>query len=469
MAMLLAVHPLHVESVAWVAERKDVLSMFFLLWGLYFYTRYVEAGTGAETRSDGESPLRPGSRSGIFYGAALLGSALSLMAKPMMVTLPVCLLLLDYWPLGRFNRGGPSRAIGLLLEKIPFFLLSAILLAVTMLTAGSGAKQSFENLPLTYRLGNAVLSYGQYLRNTLAPSQLGLFYPHPGADISWGWVLAAGGVLLALGGAAVYYRRPAPYLIVGLAWFLVVLSPVIGLVQAGSQALADRFIYIPAIGLYLALVWGAARLTRYAVRLKYAIPAAGVLILSIFLFAAEKQTGYWRDSLSIFKHTAEVTRNNYQMHNNIGSIYLRQGRIAEAMKHLARAWQIRPDWPMIQYNLGTVYMKTGDLKAATVHLRRAVHLDPFYEPAHINLGLCLFRRGLTTEALSQLRTALKLNAGNPRTHFVLGTLLLAMGREKEAVVHLNAALELNPNDAEVKRTLEKINDDRKRRTGQNDG
>jgi tetratricopeptide (TPR) repeat protein len=392
-ALLFAVHPLHVESVAWVAERKDVLSALLWMGTLSAWTRYVR---------------RP--RAGP-YLAALLLCALALLAKPMAVSLPFVLLLLDFWPLGR-GRGGGAR-LGLLAEKTPFLLLACADAVVTFLAQRAGeAVVSLRAVPAADRLGNALWSYLAYLAQAAFPVGLSVFYPHPGRPTSWrvaAGVLAVAGLTLV----ALLARRSRPSLLAGWLWYLGTLVPVIGLVQVGFQGRADRYTYLPLVGIFLAVAWLAGDAApRGAAVTRVAIPS----LAAIFLLAAVagRQVGYWRDSATLFARSLAVTRGNWLAHLKLGNVEARRGRGAEAEAHYRETIRLRPDQGEAHHNLGALLAGRGRLEEAVAHLRTAVALLPGEAEARLNLAGALQETGRISEAREEFRRAVSLFPGDPR-------------------------------------------------------
>jgi Flp pilus assembly protein TadD len=455
LAALFALHPLRVESVAWAAERKDVLSTLFLLLSIHGYLRYAAHG-------------RP-----FAYISTLLLFWLSLMAKPMAVTLPCLLLLLDYWPLGRltFAKPGPDHyqekitinsgrkkptAFFLLLEKIPFFLLSGIISVITFLAQRSfGALSPLRSLPVNTRLANAVVSYVEYISKTFWPRNLAVLYPYPLEPLPM-WKVAGAGLLLAsltllvLWAAWRHYR----YALTGWLWYLVSLLPVIGLVQAGPQAMADRFTYIPLIGLFLVVSWSVPDLIAEWSPKRFVVPLLAGLVLAVLMVGTRSQVKHWHDSITLFEHTLQVTENNVVMHDNLGSVFVEQGRFAEAIPHFTKALLIRPNDVKAHINLAVSLVNLGDLQKAIEHYRKALELEPDHAGAHNNLGNALLIQGRVDEAAAEFSKALNINGDYAEAHNNLGVLLARQGRFTEAIEHFRKALEVNPSYPQARRNLE---------------
>jgi tetratricopeptide (TPR) repeat protein len=430
-AALFALHPLHVESVAWVAERKDVLSTFFGLLAIGAYAARVR---------------RPGPGRSL----AVLGCfALSLMSKPMLVTLPVILLLLDDWPLRRTLRAG------LLVEKLPLFALSA-----AFAVAAVGTQSLNTMLTLGQRLANALLSTVAYLGKTIWPVDLGMFYPHPylpesGASAPATWqILAAAALLLGITAGAIAARRR--YLRVGWLWYAIALAPVIGIVQVGSQAMADRYTYFPLIGIFIALVWGGADLVASLGRRVPALPraAAAAVALSLAALAATtwQQIGTWRDSLTLYQHALSVTPRNPTIRFNLANELQRQGRNTEAISEYRRALEDAPSHAGIHVNLANALRAEGDFEAAAHHYLAALELDPDDKMAHVNLGSLLSAQGRLDEAESHYRHALR---SSPEAGFAynLANLLRERGDLDGAIELYQQALAYRPGDARVHNNL----------------
>ena len=397
-ALLFAVHPLNVESVAWVAERKSVLSTLFWMLTLWSYIRYVEQAKASR------------------YLLALLFFVLGLLAKPMLVTLPFVLLLLDYWPLERmeFHRLKPAdkqktkRGIfrrfqshipnRLILEKLPFLALSLIFIFLSSLSLQRlGIVVSHGHHPMDLRLANAMVSYIKYLAKIIWPSNLAVIYPYPQTIPAWQVV---GAVLLLAALTMLFFLkfRRAPFGGVGWLWYLGTLVPVLGLVQAGHwPAMADRFTYIPAIGIFVIIAWGGAWLANRGYHSKTVLSAAAVVIVLLLAAVAWVQIGIWRNSTTLFKHTIEVTRNNFMVHNNLGNIYFSQGLLDEAFKQYSESLRIEPAYAKAHNNLGAVMLLRGRIEAAIFHFRKATILKPDYRRAQRNLKKALKLRKAASE------------------------------------------------------------------------
>ncbi len=395
-AALFSIHPLHVESVAWISERKDVLSALFFMFSLATYVAYAR---------------RPFSI--IRYLLVTLAFVLGLMAKSMLVTLPFVFVLLDYWPLGRRGPIWPRWV-----EKLPWLALSAVSCVVTYF-AQAATESVWERLSLSTRLGNALISYVVYLRQFVYPAGLAAFYPHP-QDVAPLWHIADALILLAaITAALLAWRRKAPYLLVGWLWYLGMLVPVVGLVQVGAQARADRYSYLPQIGLYIAIAWGFARV---AVRRDYrslVFSSASTVIISILTFTAWRQAAYWRNGVALWSRVVACTESNSWPHNNLGAALAASGKMEEA---------------------------AGEF-------REAVSIDPNDEEAHFNLALILNREKNIDGAIEEFRQVLRIKPNDALTHGDLGALLFGMGRLDEAIEHLQTAQRLDPNDANARAYL----------------
>jgi len=447
LAMLFAVHPLRVESVAWVTERKDVLSTCFGLLSLMCYARYAEL---QRLKSPVQSWKPQFRLVPTFYLLSLCLLALGLMSKPMLVTWPFVLLLLDYWPLRRFNDFSLPQCGHLLAEKIPFFALAILLSLITFLAQQhGGAVIAVSSLPLSARVGNALISYCRYLGMTFWPAHLAFFYPHPGY-----WplskVLLAAGLLLGISAILFRRRHRQPYLLVGWLWFVGTLVPVIGLTQSGEQALADRFTYVPVIGLLMAIIWGAhdsiIRHRRFPV-LTTSVAAAAGLILCLGL--TRRQIGYWQDSETLYRHALAVTENNHLAHNNLGIVLRDKGQIDEAICEFQAAIRLKPGNALFHRNLGFALAKKDETSAAINEYQQAIQLEPDNTDAHNNLGTALTKIGLTDEAIREFQTALRLNPNTIAAHVNLGVALAKKGLPDAAIDQYHAALRLEADNSEA--------------------
>jgi tetratricopeptide (TPR) repeat protein len=429
-AFLFALHPLHVESVAWVAERKDVLSALFWFLTLWCYARYVE---------------RPGMGR---YLAVVAAFCLGLMAKPMIVTLPFVLLLLDVWPLRRATRPAfPGTA--LLREKLPLFALAAGASVVTFLAQRhGGAVAPLAGIPLALRMENALVSYVAYIGDMLWPAGLAVLYPHPHA-LPGGQVAAAGLILAGISYLVVRQFPARPYLAVGWSWYLGTLVPVIGLVQVGSQARADRYTYVPMIGLSIMLAWGAAELTARRPRFRKAVTAAAVAACAACVVATWWQIQYWASSETLFRRALAVTSGNFTMHNNLAGYYLDQRRYEEARVQASEALSINPNYLDAHDTLGSALSRLGRPGEAEVEYRRALQLDGDNVEAHSGLGAVLAVERRTTEALPELQLAVRLKPEYADGRYNLGKELAALGRDQEAAAEFAAAIRLQPDHVEA--------------------
>jgi Tfp pilus assembly protein PilF len=394
-ASLFALHPLHVESVAWIAQRKDVLSTLFWLLTLWCYTRFVE------------QPSR--SR----YGWALGFFILGLMSKPMLITLPFTLLLLDYWPLGRFQYKDSLRAFmhavwPYIREKLPFFGIAAAASIVTYMAQklGGGVDSSNPYL-LADRLANALISYGVYILKMIWPQNLAFFYPFPGKLPMWQIGIAAIplGVITI---ASIKSIKRHPYFIVGWLWYLGTLVPVIGLVKIGDFAMADRYTYVPLIGLFIILAWSLPELLRKWHYKAVALSIVAILVVSGLAAVTWIQTRYWSNSMTLYTHALQVTKNNFFAHYAIGNILAGKGKMNEASSHFAAAVKIRPDKATLQNELGRTLASQGRFDEAIPHLIQALKIKPNKAEAHYNAGLALAAQGQIKKSIYHFTAALQL-------------------------------------------------------------
>src|SRR5262245_15056736 len=456
-AALFAVHPLHVESVAWVSERKDILSAVFFFLMLHAYTRYTRA----------PSVIR--------YLAVALLFAAGLMSKPMLVSAPIILLLLDYWPLGRFEQPLTTGKIKasesdrqrrnirrIYLEKIPLFVLagaaSVLTFALQKRTAGA-----IPPLPFLWRVENAFVSYVVYIWETLWPARLAVFYPHPNDTLALWEVTFAILLLLAITAAAIVFRKQRPYLLTGWFWYLVMLIPVIGIIQVGEQGHADRYTYLPHVGLFMAVVWFAIDVaTVRQSKPRLAITTAAVLIILALMWAAFIQTSYWRNSETLWTHALAVTSDNDVAHNNLGYLCNDRGELDRAISHFESAEKIRsakrdPHYDLasafVQMNLGDALARKGRSDEAMVHYDEAITLQPDYADAYYNRGTVLLAKGRVDEAIADLAKTLEMHPYDADAHTSLGNALLQKGSPREAIAQYVTALALAPQDAHSRNNL----------------
>jgi len=477
-AALFALHPLRVESVAWAAERKDVLSVFFGMATLYAYAYYVEKPQISK------------------YFICLILFVLSLMSKLTLVTLPCVLLLLDYWPLGRWQKAstpdsvpvlvdkgtGKKKSIklkaessvdkkitkpvqsgrqvigNLLWEKVPFFFLA---LSLGIMGIWQAQKDrlfiSLQQNPFFDRIMNAIVSYVSYLGKTFWPIDLAVFYPYPDAPPLWQF-LGALLIFLLISAVVILYIRKLPFLFVGWFWYLGVLFPVIGLMQAGVQTMADRYTYFPSIGIAIMLTWGVGYLLpKEKLRKIIIIPAA--IILAALTFLTWQQCGYWKNSISLFNHVLRATKDNYVAHINLGVALFAEGKNEEAIHHFLESIEINPYISNTHLNLAHALVIQGRIEEAIAQYLAVIKINPDKEEAHSNLGVVLATQGkkladqgkksaaqrMNEEAIAQYLAVIKINPDKEEAHSNLGVVLAAQGRNEEAIAHYLAAIKINPN------------------------
>ena len=516
-AAIFAVHPQRVESVAWVSERKDVLSGVFFMLTLCAYARYAR---------DNKRPF--------WYVTVVVLFALGLMCKPTLVTVPFVLLLLDYWPLGRgqtsssFGNGiGSNKWIWLIVEKVPLFVLSAASCVATLVAQKHALDTSLKPL-LTERVGNALISYVTYMGQMIWPARLAVLYPYPEGTLKVGQAILALLILLVISMGVFVWRRKYPFLLTGWLWYVGVLVPMIGIIQVGSQVRADRYTYLPQIGLYIMCAWGAKELFHRWNRGPVILAAAGSLIITALITRSYFQSFYWRDTETLWRHAIATTSGNYIAHNNLAQFLSQCGRfdeaiaesreavkikpdlaaahnnlgaaliqskqrggtIDEAIAHYRRALQIKPDFAQAQGNLGTALFLKGQVNEAIAHYQKALEIDPNYAEAryslgnaflaegkynesitayenavrirpdyfeaHYNLGRVLATIGNTAEALKEFNEALRINEDSPEAHYAVGSLLAHMGHREEAIAHLTEALQLKPDYERAKQQLREL-------------
>jgi tetratricopeptide (TPR) repeat protein len=431
-AALFALHPLHVESVAWVAERKDVLSTFFWFLTTWAYVRYAEGVKFSNLK---------------FYVVAVALFAIGLMCKPMLVTVPFALLLLDYWPLGRTKH---VKVWVLVAEKIPFMALSAVLCVVTYsIQQHGGSVLNVNNLPMSYRVGNALISYWRYFGKMFWPENLAGLYLRSGNWPMWE-ILVAGLLLVAVSVVAVWQRVRGPWLAVGWFWYVGTLVPVIGIVQAGMQTMADRYTYVPLIGIFVILAWGGWELAEVCQmpKLGFGLAAAAVVVCAGL---TSRQLTFWKDSETLYTRMSEVTTNNYMAHYNLGNFYAKEGRTNAAITNYAAALQEEPNYADAHNNLGGILLDQKRYDEALGHYRAAVRTNPefmhFFNLANALADAASARRDANefSQAVASYQQALRLNPNSSQAHHNLGLTWQVQGSNTEAIAEFAEAARLDTN------------------------
>jgi tetratricopeptide (TPR) repeat protein len=445
-AALFALHPLHVESVAWVAQRKDVLSGLFWMLAMGSYVWYAR---------------RPGWDR---YLLVLVFLILGLMAKPMLVTLPFVFLLLDYWPLKRLQDRRSagvletlptptSSTVRLIVEKAPLVAIAAVFSVIALMAEDrAGALPSLARFSMEARFSNAVVSYGVYLWKTIWPFDLAVFYPHPGA---WplSWVLGSGIFLLAASVFVVYEREQFPYLAVGWFWYLGVLLPVSGLIQVGSHGMADRYTYLPLIGIFLIIVWGIADLAA-GLKIRASVVVAAACVLMVLLMGvARQQVMVWKDSKTLYEHALEATKKNYFVHGSLGTYFLGKGLDDTAIRHFLRAIAIKPNYEPAYYGMAVILEHRGDYEKAVHYYQQAIAISPDATASQYRLADLLVRMGKLPEAYNLYQSILKHGTGDPVIFNEMGLCLARMNRNREAEIALQEAVRMNPHHAGYRNNL----------------
>ena len=437
-AALFAVHPLNVESVAWIAERKNVLSAFFWLLTMWAYVRYAERTSVAR------------------YLLTLMFFAMGLMAKPMLVTLPFVLLLLDYWPLQRWRPGKGKTGAGksgnlarLIWEKTPFLALSVVSCVVTFAAQkGGGAVQSTEIYTLQVRIVNALVSYLEYLEKMVWPQNLAALYPHPGGSLPiWQGAVCAIALIFA-STIAVKKIRQAPYLAVGWFWYLGTLVPVIGIVQVGAQAMADRYAYIPLIGIFIIVAWGVPALYKSGAWRNKAMAVSVGIIIPALMTVTWTQASHWQNSVALFKHAIAAVhseRPNFALvHLNLGYALGQQNKLDEAIFHYEEAIRLKPDYAKAHNNLGIAFSLKGKFKAAIARYKDVIKMIPKHAPAYNNLGMLFNEEKEFEKAIASFREAVRLKPRYATAHNNLGNALRRQGNYEETVIHYRNAIKHRP-------------------------
>lgn len=437
-AALFALHPMHVESVAWVAERKDALSAFFCFLSLYQYVRFTEN--------------RKTSR----YLLALCTFIAGLMSKPMLVTLPVVMLLTDFWPGKRFSaeKGYAAELVTLVKEKIPFIICSIAAGIIAVLAQQSvGAVATYAMVPLRLRIENALIAYAKYCGKTLWPTDLAVYYPMPMFNVQW-QVAAACVMLITISLAVVLARKRAPFLVTGWSWFIITLLPVIGLVQVGNQLMADRYSYIPGIGIFVMLAWGVPQLFEIISFRKELCVLCVMVVIGALLVLTRHQIGYWKDDVTLYRHALRVTSNNFMIHNNLGLALDMKGDLDGAIVEFQKAIRTNPNFKKAHNNLGLALAKKGDLDYAIREFQLALLIDPLFDDASNNLGVTLAERGYLNDAIRELHRAVKLDPNNSEVHFNLGLAYHRKGETETAILKYRDALRLNPRNSKARIALQ---------------
>ena len=434
-AALFALHPLHVESVAWVAERKDVLSTFFGLLTLLIYQRYQQAIQKQEGCH------------GYYYGLSLLVYALSLMSKPMLVTLPFVMLLLDYWPGKRIEEDlfiRRSSLMRLFKEKLPFFVLSAISCFVTYQAQRNSTVMPLESYGVFERIGNALAAYGIYIQKTIWPVDLAFFYPLVHLPI---WeVVVSGLMVIAITVAVFINRRRYAFALTGWLWYLGMLVPVVGIVQVGEQSHADRYTYLPIVGLFIVVVWGVG---EWLEKRKRHVPKAlsfALVCLTVLGVMTWRQKQHWENTRSLLGRALAVTSGNFLAHNNLGFILAREGDVDAALGHFLEAVRIKPSYARAHRNLAAAFVQQSDFVKAVEHYRIAVHLCPHDAQSLHQLGVVLARQGKHEEGTAACARAVELEPQNPEALYDYALVLNLQGNHKEASARLSQAVQLAPDN-----------------------
>ena len=432
-AALFALHPLHVESVAWVAERKDLLSTFFWMLTLWSYTRYVKR---LEFKQ---------------YLLTVLFFILGLLAKPMLVTLPFVLFLLDFWPLRRFELASRGESdsqqrrfnLGLIYEKVPLFFLSALSSVVTYIAQeSSGAVNSLAVIPFHIRIANATVSYASYIGKMIWPHHLAVFYPYPEFIVFW--KIAGAGLLLGGISVAVYkMARTKPYVAVGWLWYIGTLVPVIGIVQVGVQKMADRYTYIPLIGLFIIIAWGVPDILVRWRHKRVILAVSTTFVLSAFMICTWFQIKNWQNSITLFEHALNVTVDNSVAHINLGEALAGQGKVDAAVRHYYEALRIKPNLAAPHLNLGVALRESGNLSEAMDHFSKVLGLKSDCAEAHYELGDTLDRKGDFASAIEHYLEAVRIKPDYAKVYNNLGVILAHQNKDKEAIAHFYKAVQID--------------------------
>jgi Flp pilus assembly protein TadD len=466
-AAMFALHPLHVESVAWVSSRKDILSTFFWMLTMWAYVHYVRRPKAAN------------------YLLIVVFLTLGLMAKPMLVTLPFVLLLLDYWPLNRFV--SKRSLLDLLIEKVPLFVMILASSIITFLVQKKGGAVNMDKYNFPIRLANAFISYMQYIIKMIWPVHLAIFYPHPGLDISVLYAVISAIFLLVVTILILRFAGRHKYLFTGWFWYIGTLVPVIGLLQVGDQAMADRYSYITLTGLFIIIAWGLPELLAKWRYKKITLISSAVLAILVMSICTFFQLGYWQSNLSLFQHALDVTKKNYMAHFCLAAPLRNANKLNEAIYHCSRAIQLKPDflrahiemsylfrlagrmdeaaeecWKCLQIKpdepnalngIGVVFGMKGKTDLAVKYLSLALKFNPNFAEAHTNLGYALTLQGKYDQAAEHFVEALRLDPRSAIAHYHLGCILVQKGRLDEGITNFKQALLINPDFTDAKNSL----------------
>jgi protein O-mannosyl-transferase len=423
-AAFFAIHPLHVESVAWIAERKDVLSAFFWMLTLCLYVYYTEM------------PIMRR------YLLVLFSFVLALMSKPMVVTLPVVMILLDYWPLKRFESNKGNSVLRQLKDKIPFFILSAVLVIIIFYTPNEQVTY-IKGLPLSSRIANAPVAFMTYLERTFWPHDMAAIYPFPAQIPIW-QVLGTSLLIIVITTVVVIMLKRVPFLFVGWIWYAVTILPVIGIIQVAvyPYAMADRYHYLPSIGIAVILAWGIPSLIKSEQTRKKILFPVGIIFLSIMAFLSWNQCKYWKNSFELWKHTLEVTKNNYQAHNNFGLSLFAEGKIDDAINHYNKAIRIEPDYVYAYNNRGIIYGERGQYKLAIEDFNNAIRITPAFADAYGNLGFTYDKLGQYNHAIEDYDKAIRLKPDYVYAYMNRGVAYIKQGNKTLGCRDVQKACEL---------------------------
>jgi tetratricopeptide (TPR) repeat protein len=461
-AALFAWHPMHVESVAWASERKDVLSTFFWLLALLAYLAYARSVPSHES----DSSPRDGRRAMVFYVAALVFCALGLMSKPMVVTLPFLLLLLDFWPLNRISNiqlqssnaeassCRPVSITRLILEKIPFLALAVAGSAATYF-AQSGGGAVVSKMPMIDRFANAVLAYARYIAKLFWPADLSVLYPYPK---HWPIVFALGAVVVLVAWTilCIYNWRTKPFFTVGWLWFLGTLVPTVGLIQVGAQSMADRYTYVPSIGLFIVVVWGAVEFLSVRRNGKMILTVLGSAALIGCVGATYFQINLWRDTVTLFRHAMEVTTDNYAAGNVLGKAYEETGDTGHALFLYRASVETEPRYPQSQFNLAMILLTLGQTTEALQHLQAAAALEPRDPDIQYDLGIYFSQHAAWTNAVNCFSNSILVRPNFAPAQFAFGGALANIGHASDAAAHFREAFRLDPNLREARTNLDRL-------------